>query len=104
MTCDKVHQGRREDLADDVGDMRAAAGACYQQSPCFQRLQRVAQDRPRDFEIPRQVAFSGQPVADAQHPFEDQPLDLLHHLVGRARMLDPGKDVAQSAGSPFGPA
>ena len=58
-------------------------------------LQRVAQDRPRYVELTRQFALAGQPVADPQHALEDQRLDLLHDLVGGARMLDPGKDVAQ---------
>ena len=66
-----------------------------QQPAPFQRLQRVAQDRPRHVELACQLALARQPVAGAQHAFEDEALDLLHHLVGGARMLDPGKNIAQ---------
>ena len=62
----------------------------------LQRLQCVAKNRPRHVEPRRQLALAGQPVADPQHAFQDQPLDLLDHLVGAAKVLYPGKDVAQA--------
>ena len=93
---DQLHHRPGENLADDVGDIGAAAMPGDDQAALLQRLQRVAQDRPRHVELARQLALRRQPVGDAQHPFEDQVLDLLHDLVGGAHMLDPGKNRAQS--------
>ena len=66
-----------------------------EQAAPFEILQRVAQDRPRHVELPRQLALAGQAVADAQYAFEHERFDLLHHLVGGAQMLYPGEDLAQ---------
>ena len=95
MRRDQLHHRLGENLADDVGDMGAAAMPGGEQAPHLQRFQRIAQDRPRHFELPREVTLSRQPVARAQHAFQDQGLDLPHHFVGGARMIDPGEDVAQ---------
>ena len=89
---DQVEHGPRKDLADDVGDMGAAAVARDQQAARLQFLQRVAQDRPRHVEPAGKLALPGKPVACAENAFEDQSLDLMDHLVGRARMLDGGED------------
>ena len=92
---DQFQHRRREDLADEVGDMRSAAMLRHQQSTCFENLQRRPQDWPRHLELPCQFAFARQPVADPQDAFEDQALDLEDHLVGGARMLYPRKYRAQ---------
>ena len=98
MRGEQLDDGPGEDLPDHVGDMGAAAMAGRQQPARLERLQRVAQDRPRHVELARQFPLAGQPVAGAQYAFEDERLDLLHDLVGGARMLDPGEDFAQGRG------
>ena len=57
-----------EHLADDVGDIGAAAMPGRQQAARLQHLQRVAQDRPRHLELPRQLPLAGQPVAARSTP------------------------------------
>ena len=81
----EVHHRRREDLADDVGDVGAAAGTRGHETASLQRLQRIAHDRPRHVELARQLALAGQPVADADHALEDEHLYLSGDVVVVAR-------------------
>lgn len=85
---DQVHHRRREHLADDVGDMGAAARPRDHEAARLEQLQRVAHDRARDVELARQLALARQPVAGPHDAFEDQHLDLPDDVVGGAGVLD----------------
>ena len=78
--------------------MIAAAWAGGNQPARLQRLQRVAQDRPRHFELPGEFALAGQPVADADHALEDEHLHLAGDVVGGPGMLDAGEDLGHGPG------
>ena len=92
---DQLHHRLRENLADHVGDIGAAAVPRDDQAALLQRFS-ASRRIGRDTSNWRASSRSRrQPVGDAQHAFEDEVLDLLHDLVGGAHMLDPGKNLAQ---------
>ena len=55
---DQLHHRPREDLADHVGDIGAAAMPRDDQAACLKQLQRVAQDRSRHVELARQLTLA----------------------------------------------